>query len=452
LAISPWHIFWCQNARFYTLLSLFWNMSLLSFYVGLEKDDPAHVLASAVLWGLAIMAHETALLLLPIFILYYYLLRALPFDKPSGLRVRYLLPTLLLLPLGYGFYTAVRVLVYGGGSPLADLSGRFIGSVNRTPYSILNTTVYRVGVPLALLSLVAGVCSLIKRQRLGLLLCLSIAVPLGSIMILARFAYTAERYVFMSLPSRAILAAIALKHLSVQSRRRPGVTALVSLGILLLLLRDPAGEDVVYHLGRPTFVAFVLVLATWIPPVVLLLLARATLCNEHGRVAILPSHGGSSAIAQLCAQTERRIGQLIWVLGIALPLLAHPVLVDSLYFRYQHGWRDNAREAYAVIRDRRAEGDIVVSWQPELGTYYLGEEVQHLGGIDLETSLRQGRRIWFVEDWGAYTHSPEYKDWVGGNCVAVRSLGYYASGRDFMLRVHLCVPSGSVRRQAASLA
>src|SRR6266487_3843944 len=40
LAVSPWHLYWSQNARFYTLLLLFYTLSLLYLAICLEEDRP----------------------------------------------------------------------------------------------------------------------------------------------------------------------------------------------------------------------------------------------------------------------------------------------------------------------------------------------------------------------------------------------------------------------------
>src|SRR5687768_2004205 len=42
LAVSPWHIFWSQNARFYTSLLLFYTLALFAFYLGLERNKPVY--------------------------------------------------------------------------------------------------------------------------------------------------------------------------------------------------------------------------------------------------------------------------------------------------------------------------------------------------------------------------------------------------------------------------
>ena len=53
LAVSPWHIYWSQNARFYSLLLLFYTLALLTAYWGLEADRPAYLLLSLLFLGLA---------------------------------------------------------------------------------------------------------------------------------------------------------------------------------------------------------------------------------------------------------------------------------------------------------------------------------------------------------------------------------------------------------------
>ncbi len=49
LAISPWHIFWSQNARFYTSLLLLSTLALFAFYYAIEHDLPVFLLAFYVL-------------------------------------------------------------------------------------------------------------------------------------------------------------------------------------------------------------------------------------------------------------------------------------------------------------------------------------------------------------------------------------------------------------------
>lgn len=45
LAVSPWHLYWSQNARFYTLLLLFYSLALLLFLHWLRGGSPAFCVA-----------------------------------------------------------------------------------------------------------------------------------------------------------------------------------------------------------------------------------------------------------------------------------------------------------------------------------------------------------------------------------------------------------------------
>jgi 4-amino-4-deoxy-L-arabinose transferase-like glycosyltransferase len=44
LAVSPWHLYWSQNARFYTALLLFYTLALFAFFYGLERDRLRYIL------------------------------------------------------------------------------------------------------------------------------------------------------------------------------------------------------------------------------------------------------------------------------------------------------------------------------------------------------------------------------------------------------------------------
>jgi mannosyltransferase len=55
LAISPWHIYWSQSARFYTTLLLLYTLALLIFFIAIEEDKPFYLVISMLFMGLAII-------------------------------------------------------------------------------------------------------------------------------------------------------------------------------------------------------------------------------------------------------------------------------------------------------------------------------------------------------------------------------------------------------------
>lgn len=236
LSISTWHIYWSQNARFYTALLLFYTLALFVFYIGIEKDRPAYLVLFLVLLGLAVLERMFALLLVPIIALYLALLYLLPFEKPAGLRRRNLL--LLGVPslLG-GLVFALPIL--------ADTSlwlQRF-SWVNNNPVWLLSGVVYYIGLPVMVLGAVGGAFLLLRKDRAALLFGLAAAIPLLAIVFLSFFQYTANRYVFVALSAWIVLAALAVREFFSQTH---GSARVLAAGVLLILFIEPLGEDMLY--------------------------------------------------------------------------------------------------------------------------------------------------------------------------------------------------------------
>jgi len=87
LAVSTWHLYWSQNARFYVLLLILYTLALLTFYLGIENDKPWFIVASLILFGLAAKERLLALFFVPVALSYIVLLKILPFEKPAGYRL-----------------------------------------------------------------------------------------------------------------------------------------------------------------------------------------------------------------------------------------------------------------------------------------------------------------------------------------------------------------------------
>lgn len=238
LAISPWHIYWSQNARFYTALLLFFTLALFFFYLGLEKDRPLFLLASLLFLGLAIKERHLAAFLGPIAFLYVFLIYALPFEKPAGFRARN-----LLLFFGPGVVAAAG-LVYSNLVLNAERWDNAFGFINNNPIWILGGVVFYITIPLACAGAFAALYLLKKKNRAGLLLTLTAAVPLLGVLFLSLFQYTANRYVFISLTSIVILAAICIKELLA---RVPAESRLLAYGAMLILILAPLGDNFLYY-------------------------------------------------------------------------------------------------------------------------------------------------------------------------------------------------------------
>jgi 4-amino-4-deoxy-L-arabinose transferase-like glycosyltransferase len=237
LAINPWHLYWSQNARFYTALLLFYTLALLVFYFGIEKDKPWYMVLTLVLLGLAVQERLFAVFLVPVVAAYLLILRFLPFEKPAGLRWRNIL--ILLIPsLLIGLLYSLEFIQ----DPQKWLRG--FTWVNNNPFWILSGVIFYVGLPFMCMGAVAAIFMLVNKNRAALLLALAAVFPLAALMALSLFQYTANRYAFVSLTSWLILAALGVWLLFTQSK---GLGWVLAVGALLILTLEPISEAYLYY-------------------------------------------------------------------------------------------------------------------------------------------------------------------------------------------------------------
>lgn len=243
LALSPWHLHWSQNARFYTALMLFYSLSLFAFYLWLESDRFKYLAASGVLLWLAYLERMMAAVLVPVVAVYLAALYVFPLGKPAGWRRGNL--ALLAVPAALaGLHQAYSVGFEGRPPFYAEFLETFVGYTHN-PVRVLLSVVYEVGLPLFLLALIGGVYLVLQRSRAGLLLLIGALLPLALLVAGAPFLQTFSRYVFHTLPCWIVLAVVAVKELSVRVR---GHARVLAFGVLLLVVADPASQDVLYYL------------------------------------------------------------------------------------------------------------------------------------------------------------------------------------------------------------
>jgi hypothetical protein len=237
LALSPWHLYWSQNARFYTLLFLFFNLGLLLFYLGIEEDRPWYLVAALVAFGLAARERLVALIGMPALVTYLLLVVLLRYERPRGLNIRNLAiffgPALL----------AGSVLVLPYATNLGAWMSGF-GRLNNSPFFLAAGTAYYVGLPLAVFAASSGLYLAARKERLALLLSLSAMLPLLILMATSLFQYTANRYVFFSLFSWLALAGMGFQVLWLHLAKDARIWALV---VALALLAAYAGDLFQYY-------------------------------------------------------------------------------------------------------------------------------------------------------------------------------------------------------------
>jgi hypothetical protein len=238
LALSPWHLYWSQNARFYSLLLLFYSLGLLLFFIGLEEDRPWILLFSLLFFGLAARERLLALFFIPVIVSYLLLLKVLPIPKPKGLKVRNL--AFFFLP---GF---VLGLLFAAPY-LRDLRGWFAAFVpdSANPLWLVAVVVYYVGLPVVCLGVFGALYSFICKTepRKALFFFLGATIPLLANVAITPFHYTASRYVFVSLTSWILLASLFVGVLFAELR---GNARVIALGVAVLLASAYLSEDLLY--------------------------------------------------------------------------------------------------------------------------------------------------------------------------------------------------------------
>ena len=340
LAISPWHIYWSQSARFYTILLLFYTLALLIFYMAIEEDNPVYLIISMVLMGMAIVERFTSGLIVIVIGLYLIFLLSPYFGRPKGLNIKNLL--LLLIP---GLISVVLI----APSFFTSITGFNANWINNNPFWVLAGVVYYIGLPVICIGSVGAAYQVIKKKRVGLLLSLNAILPIVVITIISTFMYTANRYMFITLTSWLILGAVAVKELL---ENVSGYGKLFSLGVVAILILSPLSEDM-------------------------------------------------------------------------------------LYFRYQNGNRDDWKSALNFVKQNKQPGDLVVSANPAIGDYYLGETTISMAKIDLDSLVNSNKRIWFVEDFNVDEKWPRVHRWIRENATLVGVFDVHLQARVFTLRVYL---------------
>lgn len=236
LALSNFHLFYSQYARYYTLLMLFGLLAMWMAFVGMEREDRAR-LAGAVGWMiLAVLTHWSALLLLPALAGYVFWkvwrqrkTRGVPWVNLAILFGPFLLGGLAALPRLVAFVQSWRAPE--GFSP---------GRAAFTALKIAD----RLDAALLLCAAV-GVWLLWRERDRRLRWLLSYAaVPVFLAILFVGFAEGGSRFAFVALPAVILLAAFLLDAVIEASAGRLRMVAWVLVGLVALV---SGMKDIAYH-------------------------------------------------------------------------------------------------------------------------------------------------------------------------------------------------------------
>jgi len=241
LAVSTWHIFWSQNARFYTALLLFYTLALFVFYFAIERDRPVYFIVFYGLFYMAMSERLIAVLLIPVVAVYLLLLWILPFEKPDGFKLRNIL--LLSAPvIAFLLYEVFLFATTGDFIFASDIE--LLAPPIDTPIRLLIVIAFSIGIPILCLALFSGLYLVMKKDRAGLFFLVAAVLPPLLIALANPFFFTVERYAFMALVFWIALAASGIVSIFAFAGRQGTVLA---LGVLFLLLAEAAGDGLLYY-------------------------------------------------------------------------------------------------------------------------------------------------------------------------------------------------------------
>lgn len=241
LAITPWHVSWSQNARFYSALLLFYTLAMLMIYLGLERNRPWYLILGLIFFYLAMSERIFTLFLVPVVAVYLLLVWLLPFGRPKGFNGRNLF--ILSVPALAGVTIELYSWMTSGSSRFfADL-GWFFLYRNHTWFRLSLSIGYAISFALIGLAIFGAIVLLAEKSRIGLLLVIGALLPFAMLLAVTPFMFTQERYVFATLPCWILLAAVAIKSTADSlGNRRPWL----AVALLAILVADAAGGNMLY--------------------------------------------------------------------------------------------------------------------------------------------------------------------------------------------------------------
>lgn len=239
LAVSPWHLYWSQNARGYSMVMFFGLLGAGSFHLGMVHRSALQIVAGLLVTFVSGLCHPSGHLLFAAYLLYAVVASRRGAPRPKWLLAGLILVLLVLTPI---------VL------PILQTHMR-----NKPAFSIAHlaqTTIYFVGIPV-LVAAVGGILWLLDRgeRAAGFLLCWAV-VPLLELAFLAPVGVqVTAQYGFTTLPAFCLGAAVLIEVMMVRVASiglRGGILRAVPMAILVLPM---VGQDWLYferqHGDRP---------------------------------------------------------------------------------------------------------------------------------------------------------------------------------------------------------
>lgn len=229
LAANPWHIYWSQAARFYTLEFLFFGLSLALYFTATERGGKARFAAAMLCMILAFLSQPPAAVIGAIFAADW--LYGLARGRPVRLGA-------------FGWAVGIAAAAFCAAVLWMDMReapdqwSRFV-SFNETrsshpPLKFIAGIVYTTGPALAVAAVSAAWVLRKSRPRLSAYLAFAAAIPMIGLALWSVRNAVGTRYAFVCLYGWVALAALGLAHAGRVLHRTGGfVAAATPTGVVL---------------------------------------------------------------------------------------------------------------------------------------------------------------------------------------------------------------------------
>ena len=208
LAVSPWHIYWSQAARFYIVQFLFYNASLAIYFTATRPGRPLardRLLTALALAVLAFMSQPTAIILGAVCAV-DWAVAALRLHRDSPVRLG-----------AFGWAASLGavaccVLLFAGDALTGrnTLAQALSDPIHQTPFRFVLASTYLIWPSVTAFAALAGLYLLRDDPRLAVYLGAAAAVPILFFAALSVGLPVGSRYAFISTFAVLALAAAAL--------------------------------------------------------------------------------------------------------------------------------------------------------------------------------------------------------------------------------------------------
>ena len=239
LALLPWHIFWSQNARYYSLLLLSGLATLYFFFSGIEYNKGKDIFIASLALIISLWIHYSIIFLIPAFVIYLIGIKIFSFKKPPGWHLKNIL--LFFFPLLLGLAILAPKLLFAflhHTSPQRHYK-IFPG---HNPIYILMSFTYYMSIPIMVSAFFSSLWLIFHKHRAGFLVTCYAAVPLLLICLFALMAAGGSCKLFYTLPAYLILSATGSYQLFKNSKHK-----LVSFGFITIIFITLFSQVYLYY-------------------------------------------------------------------------------------------------------------------------------------------------------------------------------------------------------------